>query len=211
MGIPQKLRRQWKSAVESHTKRGLHAAASDVRLLLRHGRLEGQCHLRVILQGENALALKEYADRVCELGQRSHHADTVNDISGKSGNALGDDHVDLPGTAVGDHSVELVPVRQRSPAYPFICVDFYQRPVRMMDDKLFIILLLQFVGRGLLDVICRNTGIYGDALRNIIVIVIDLLFSRYELVVVRINLGINPSVDTRLLLLQFLLFALINH
>lgn len=47
----------------------------------------------------------------------------------------------------------------------------------MMDDKLFIILLLQFVRRGLLDVICRNTGIHGDALRNIIVIVIDLLLA----------------------------------
>ena len=42
----------------------------------------------------------------------------------------------------------------------------------MLSDKIFIILLLQFKGRGLIHIVCRNPGIDSDALEFIALVMI---------------------------------------
>lgn len=83
----------------------------------------------------------------------------------------------------------------RCSAYAFISIYLYQRPVGMTDDKLLVILLLKLIGGCLLDIVRGNTGIHRYSLRNIIVVVVNLLFCGDAFIISGINRRINPSMN----------------
>ena len=77
----EKLRCKRNTVVKAHTERGFHTTAPCVRLFLCHCGNEGKCHSRVIVQGENALGLKKYTNRVLQLGKLTHDTNTYKDVS----------------------------------------------------------------------------------------------------------------------------------
>ena len=56
--ITEQLRSHVHSIIKAHIVRSVHGTALDMRFFLRHSRLEGECHLRVILERENVFHLK---------------------------------------------------------------------------------------------------------------------------------------------------------
>ena len=209
--IPQQLGRQWQTSVQPHPQGGLHAPAADVRLLLSHGGLKRKRHLGIVFEGEDTFALKEYPDRTGQLRKHTNHADTVHHIPGKARHAFGDDHIDFPAAAIGDHAVELVPMSQRSSANPLIRIDFDQCPVGMMHNKIFIVFLLQLIGGSLLDIVCGDTGIHGDPLPYIIIVIVDGLFSRNEFIVLRVNFCVDTPADPFFPFRKLFACGLVNH
>ena len=71
------------------------------------------------------------------------NTDTKHYVSSKSGNTLGDDHVDLAGFAIGDHSIEIITFFQRGTTDALVGIDAYQFPLWMMDNEILVIFLLQ--------------------------------------------------------------------
>ena len=182
-----------------------------MRLLLSHGRLERKRHLRVVLQGKNTLAFKKHANRMGKLREHPNHTDTVHHISRKPGYALRDDHIDFSSPAVRDHLMKLVTVSKRGAADSFIRIDPNQDPIGVTDDKIFIVLFLQLIGSCLLKIPCGYTGVDGNTLEYVIIIVIDLLFGRNKLVILRIDFSIDTAPYTLLLVIDLPAGRVVNH
>ena len=157
-----------------------------MRLLLRHGGLKRERHLRVVFQGEDAFALKKDSHGAWQIRQHPYHTDAVHHISGKTGHAFGDDQINFTAAAVSNHGIELVTMRKGSPADALISIDPDKRPVGVMHYKVFVVLLLQLIGGRLLDIVCGDTGIHGNPLFNVAVVEINRLFCGNEFVVLRV-------------------------
>ena len=65
----------------------------------------------------------------------------------------------------------------------------------MMHNKILIVFLLQLIGGSLLDIVCGNTGIHGDPLPYIVVVIVDGLFGRNEFIVLRVNFCVDTPAD----------------
>lgn len=94
------------------------------------------------------------SDRRIAFGKVSDYTDKVIDIAGKTGNALCDYHVDFSALCVGNHLKKLFSFIQRSAGDTLISVDFNERPVRVLDNEVFIILLCNSK-----DVVCRTSSV----------------------------------------------------
>lgn len=92
-------------------------------------------------------------------------------VTGKSGNALGNDQIDLTGTTVSNHAIESVSMLERSPADALIRVDPDQSPTWMMGYEIFVILPLKLIRCRLADIIRRDTNIDGNPLWNIVIVI----------------------------------------
>ena len=120
----------------------------------------------------------------------------VFNVSGKAGNIFADDHINFPIIGILNHFIKGITVFSRSAGDALVCIDFYQRPVGMLENEVFIILLLQFIGCSLLDIICRNTSIDSYPLMHIIVVVINLLLFGKVLIVVLVYGYIGTASDS---------------
>ena len=211
MHIPEQLGSQRNAVIQTHTKRGLHGSASGVGLFLGHSRLEGQSKLRVIIQREDGLTFKENTNRWITLGKVSDNANEIHHITSKTRNTLRDNHVDFAAFRICNHFKELLTLIQRSTGNTFISIDLDECPMRMLYNKVLVILLLQLKGSGLPDIVRGNTNIDSNSLRNIVVVVIGLFDLGYVVVVIRIDL--NMDTPTLFILGSFLLisFIFINH
>ena len=185
---------------EAHLIRCIHASAFDMGLLLSHGRLKSKSHLRVLLEREDCLHFKEYADRWFERRKLTNHSDAVHDVSGKTGNRLGDNQIDASGIAIGNHLIESGAVRDRRTADAFICVYLYKSPVRMTHNEFLVVFLLQLIRRCLIRIAGRYADVHGHTLMCVIIIKIDLRLSGDTFNQAGINALITSS-DLRLLLL----------
>ena len=75
--------------------------------------------------------------------------ETVQRVSGKTADGLGDNHVDSAGFAVVHHAVELDSVFGIGAGNAVIGVDARQRPFRISADVFGVVLHLGFVAGGL--------------------------------------------------------------
>ena len=182
-----------------------------MRLFFCHGCQEGQSHLRVFLQGEDALRLKEYANRILQICQVPDNADAVGHISCKTGYVLANDHVEHARFSVCNHLVEVLTMFSLCAAYALISINMNQRPVGMMHNKVLIILLLKLIGRCLFHIVRRNTDVNDHPVLRILIKGVNLFFLRIIHVVIGINLDIHTA--SGLLFCYFLLPLLfdINH
>ena len=83
------------------------------------------------------------------FGKLSNHTNCNHDITSKTRYAFGNDDINLAGSAIRNHFIELVSMSKRSSTDAFIGIYLDQCPVRMTIDKVFIIYLLKLKGRGL--------------------------------------------------------------
>ena len=81
----------------------------------------------------------------------------------------------------------------------------------MMRNKILVVLLLKLIGSGLPHIIRGYTDIYCDALINVVVVVVDLLFCRNIAVLVGIHFDLHPAADFLFLLYATSAFFIINH
>ena len=117
-------------------------------------------------------------------------------VTGKSGNALGNDQIDLTGTTVSNHAIESVSMLERSPADALIRVDPDQSPTRMMGYEIFVILPLKLIRGRLADIIRRDTNIDGNPLRNVVIVIICLFLGWNVLVILIVKLNVIALADT---------------
>lgn len=199
MGIPQQLGSQGQPAVQAHPQGSLHAPAAGVGFLLSHGGLERQSHLGIILQGENALALKKHTHRRGEFPQHPHGADVVHHVPGEAGDAFGQDQVNLPSLAICNHLVELFPMGQGGAADPLIGVDARQNPVGVAADVILVILFLQLVGGGLLHIPGGYPGVDSHRQRGTFPEEVPRFFGREERVILLVDWRVNAPAHTFLL------------
>ena len=81
----------------------------------------------------------------------------------------------------------------------------------MPNYKVLVILLLQFIGSGLLHIVCGYADINAYSLRNIVVVVVSLLFRGTEFVIIRIDLNLDSPPDFLLLKQPVSALLIINH
>ena len=211
MGIAQQLWSQRNAVIQTHTQRSFHASTAGMRFFFRHRCQECQAHLGVITQREYAFRLKEDTNRGFQSCQISNNANTVCNITGKARYVFADNHVQFTCLGIRNHSVELVSFPQRCAADSLIRVNIHKCPVRMLNNKVLIVLLLEFVGSSLFHIVSRYTNIDSDSLMDVIVVVVRLLFLRDILIVFRIDFNIHPSPLLLYALLFLLSFPYINH
>lgn len=89
----------------------------------------------------------------------------------------------------------------RSARDSFIGVDFYKLPIGMLQDELFIIVLLKFIGSFLTEIISSNSDVDRNTLMNIGIVEIDLLLCRID------DIWFSPI---RVSLMYFLTFCLVG-
>ena len=199
MGIPQQLGSQGQPAVQAHPQGSLHAPAAGVGFLLGHGGLEGQGHLGIFLQGENALAFKKHPDRRRKFPQHPHGADAVHHVPGEAGDAFGQDQVNLPSLAICNHLMELLPMGQGGAADSLIGVDARQSPVGVATDIILVILFLQLVGGGLLHIPGGHPGVDSHRQPETFPEEVPRFFGREERVILLVNLRVDSPAHTFLL------------
>ena len=141
--------------------------------------------MRIIVQGVDCFRLKQHADFL--LRQLADDAQAVHHITGKARDILYNDQVDFSGIRICQHLIKPIPMLHGSAGFSFVCVDLHQHPLRMLRHQFFIVLLLQFKGRGLHGVICGDTGIDGNSLILVSLHMVVLLLRRDVLVFIRIN------------------------
>ena len=211
MGIPQQLGSQGQPAVQAHPQGSLHASAAGVGFLLGHSGLEGQGHLGIFLQGENALAFKKHPDRRGKFPQHPHGADAVHHVPGEAGDAFGEDQVNLPSLAICNHLVELFPMGQGGAADPFIGVDTRQSPVGVAADVILVILFLQLVGGGLFHIPGGYPGVDSHRQRGTFPEEVPRFFGREERVILLVNLRVDSPAHTFLLREAAAFFGFMRH
>ena len=146
-----------------------------------------------------------------QIRQISNHADAIDHITSKAGNALRNDHVNFPCTAIRNHLVELFTVCQRRAADALVGIDPNQRPVRVPHDEILVILLLQLIGAGLLDIVRGYSSVDSNSLCHIIVVIVDLLLRWNELVVLGVHSPLDAGTDFLTSLVVLSAPALVNH
>ena len=174
--VAKQLRSQEDSVTESHEIGLVHATALNVRFLLRDGCLEGESHLRIFIEREDVFHFKENADSRRKQCKFTCYTDTVNDVTRKTRNTLGQDDVYLTGFTVGNHFIELDSMLKRSTADTLICIDFDESPVVVLTNITFVVFLLKLVGRSLLFTVSGNTDIDGNSLVNLVIVKVGFLF-----------------------------------
>lgn len=142
-------------------------APSDVvtnafALLLGKGCEQRQEEFSVFGCGINVLPLEADANPL--LFQLSNGMKAIYGISGKTADAFDKHHVDLPGVAVGDQSLELRPMRSTRACDTFICVHAGVFPCRILLDEITVVTDLRCKGvvkRIHRDAgVCRNTQLF---------------------------------------------------
>ena len=199
----EELRCQRNAVVKAHTQRCFHTTASCMGLFLCHRRNEGKSHRRVIVQGEDALRLKEHTNRVLQFRKFTHNADTYQDVSCQTGNALRNDEVDLSGSAIRKHLHTLCAVLKHRSADTLICVNLDECPMGVVFDEILVVSLLKLIGGGLPYVIGGYTNINRNTHRRIIIVIVNPLLFRYVLIILRVDLRMH-SLSCTLTVLFFL-------
>jgi len=135
---------------------------------LGHCGNEGERHLTAFLQRVYVFCLKEDTNSWLQCGKHTNHTNAVIDVSCETGYTFGDDQINLVFFAVSDHLVKGSSLFQRSTGNAFVGIYFYQMPVGVPVDQVRIVIPLQFKGRGLPRIVCRNTGVDGNSHMDVI-------------------------------------------
>lgn len=103
---------------------------------LRHCSHKGEGHFAVRIKSKDPFRFKTNPYRRLKFFQLPDVANTVHNISGESGNAFGDDHIDLSLITIFNHTEERFTVIQGGAANSFIGIDLHQFPVGMAVDEI---------------------------------------------------------------------------
>ncbi len=128
-------------------KTKLDVLGQRLGFLLRQRGHYGQEHLALGIKCVDRLLLE--VDRNVLRFERSYMLETVQGVSGKTADGLGDNHVDSAGSAVVYHAVELDAVFGIGAGNAVIGIDDCQCPFRISADVFGVVLHLGFVAGGL--------------------------------------------------------------
>ena len=132
---------------------------------LCHNTVNADIGFAVFLERINILFLKIYADSHCF--QLSDIADAVHNITGKTGNRLRKDHINLAFFAVPYHFKKTVSLFDHSTCDAFIGIHIYKTPFRILIDMLRIIRDLSAVAVNLILCVGRNAAISRNIQRTV--------------------------------------------
>ena len=175
MIVSQQNRSQHNAVAEAHLNGSVHDRTLYMGFFLCHGGRKIQAHFGVVFQRENMLSLKENTHGRTHGIEHTDDGHAVDDVSGKTRYALGDDQIDLSSFRICDHSVEGISFIERCARNTFIGVYFYQGPVVVAIDHILVVILLKLIGTGLLDIVSGYSDIDGNSLVFISVIKVTLL------------------------------------
>ena len=116
------------------------------------------------------------------LSQVSYHADTYKNVTGKTGYAFCNNHIEFTAFCIGNHFIESDAVVERCAADTFIGINFYERPIGVFCNEILIVFLLQFKWCGLSYIVGRNADVDSDSLIDVIVIIVGFFLGRNKLV-----------------------------
>ena len=106
--------------------------------------------------------LEDDSHRGIQVTQMLDNIQTVHGISGNSGDGLRDDVVHFPCIAIPQKSLQGLPVFDLCATDSFIRIDTNQLPPRLCFHIFGVMVLLQFKGRFLLVIVCRETYICSN-------------------------------------------------
>ena len=108
-------------------------------------------------EGVDVFLLEVHPNAVCF--QEPHRIQTIHRVSGKAGEGLGDDEVDVSPLAGGDHLVELRPFFQAGAGDALIGIDPCHLPVRAVLNLLGVVGLLRLIAVELLFAVRRDAAV----------------------------------------------------
>ena len=108
-------------------------------------------------EGVDVFLLEVHPNAVCF--QEPHRIQTIHRVSGKAGEGLGDDEVDMSPLAGGDHLVELRPFFQAGAGDALIGIDSCHLPVQAVLDLLGVVGLLRLIAVELLFAVRRDAAV----------------------------------------------------
>ena len=123
-----------------------HILGNAPALLLSEGGQQGKHELAVAGQRPNAFFLELHLD--AELLQPAHRFKEIHRIAGKPADGLGEDNVDPPGLAVGQHPLKLGSAFRAGAGDESVCVNSGKLPFGILLDKLAVIAYLGGKGMG---------------------------------------------------------------
>ena len=129
---------------------------------LRHGCQNRQDHASVTVQGVDIIRFKFYPYRWVKILQRFDNRKAVNDISGKTGDGLCKNQVNLSRLTILDQLLHSFAVCQRSAADSFIIINANKLPAGLCLNVVRIIIFLKLIRGGLFIIVSGNTYIGSD-------------------------------------------------
>ena len=117
--------------------------AQRLAFLLCQARHNGKQHLTLGIRGVDVLFFKENRDVL--LLQFSDILQTIQGVSGKTADGLGNDHINVSVHAVLDHAVKFLPLFRICSSDPVISINPGQFPFRILLDKLRIMRHLHLI------------------------------------------------------------------
>lgn len=112
-------------------------------LFLRKARHNGDEQFPFGVEGHDIFFLEEAF--TAGFFQSADGGQAVHGVPGEAADGLGDDKVDLPGKGIPDHTIETVPVLGVDGTDALVCVDLDEIPVRILPNKLGVVIHLCFV------------------------------------------------------------------
>lgn len=132
--------------------------------LLCHRCQNRQDHASVTVQRIDIVCFKFHTNRWIKIFQCFNDRKAVNDISGKTGDGLCKDQVNLSCLTVLNQLLHSFAMCQRSAADAFIIIDANKLPAGLRLDVIGVIIFLKLIRRGLFIIVSGNTYIGGDTL-----------------------------------------------
>ena len=123
--IAQQYWGQHDAVAKSHLNGGVHDGTINMGLFLCHGGCKIETHFRVVLECEDVFCFKEDAHWGPHGIKHTDDGYTVDDVSGKTRNALCDDEINFSCFGIGYHAIKGITLVQRSARNAFICVDLH--------------------------------------------------------------------------------------
>ena len=134
--------------------------AQRLTFLLCQARHNGKQYLTLRIHGVDVLFFKKNRDVF--LLQFPDILQTIQGVSGKPADGLGNDHINVSVHAVLDHAVKFLPLFRIRSGDPVIGVNPCQLPFRILLDKLRIMRHLHLIAGCLLLTIRRNPAVSSD-------------------------------------------------
>ena len=148
------------SVLETVLQAEFDVLAQRLTFLLCQARHNGKQHLTLGIHGVDVLFFKENRDVL--LLQFPDILQTIQGVSGKPADGLGNDHINVSVHAVLDHAVKFLTLFRIRSGDPVIGINPGQLPFRILLDKLRIMCHLHLITGCLLLTVRGNPAVSSD-------------------------------------------------
>ena len=114
-----------------------HTRGQLAQFILRDRRHDGQSQFGILIECVDVVVLEEYTDAVAQKLARVPNG--IKRVSGKAGNFLGDNQIELTFSGVLDHAVKVLTFLRRDTRKPLVNVPRHECPREIPSDQILIV------------------------------------------------------------------------